>query len=141
ALQLIYRALLHVGRSAVAFEDPFIADYPSFARDCGLRVSHVPVDQDGLVTDALRGQDLVLVTPAHQYPLGVTLSPSRRTHLLDWAQRTGAYVIEDDYDGEFRYDRQPVGSLQGLAPDRVIYVGTVSKTIAPGLRLAWLTVP
>ena len=141
ALQIIYRALRQIGASSVAFEDPFIADYPSFSRESGLQVAHVPVDQEGLVTDQLAGQDIVIVTPAHQYPLGVTLSPPRRTRLLEWAQRTGAYVVEDDYDGEFRYDRQPVGALQGLAPDRVIYAGTVSKTLAPGLRLAWLAVP
>jgi GntR family transcriptional regulator/MocR family aminotransferase len=99
------------------------------------------VDQDGLVVDHLTDQAAIVATPAHQYPLGVTLSPARRTQLLAWAQHTRAFVIEDDYDGEFRYDRQPVGALQGLAPDRVVYTGTTSKTIAPGLRIAWIAAP
>jgi GntR family transcriptional regulator/MocR family aminotransferase len=107
----------------------------------GLDVSHLPVDGDGLVVDGLTGEDALVVTPARQYPLGVTLNPSRRTQLLDWAERTGAFVVEDDYDGEFRYDRQPVGALQGLCPDRVVYAGTASKTVAPGLRIAWIVVP
>jgi GntR family transcriptional regulator/MocR family aminotransferase len=99
------------------------------------------VDPDGLVVDHLTDEAAVAVTPAHQFPLGVTLSPARRTQLLAWACKSGAFVLEDDYDGEFRYDRQPVGALQGLAPDRVIYAGTTSKTIAPGLRIAWIVVP
>ena len=79
----------------------------------------------------------MLLTPAHQFPLGVTLHPRRRREVADW----GGVVIEDDYDGEFRYDRQPVGALQTLAPDHVIYAGTASKSLAPGLRLGWLVVP
>ena len=83
----------------------------------------------------------VFVTPAHQYPTGAVLSPARRAALIDWARRSDAFVFEDDYDAEFRYDRQPVGSLQGLAPDVVIYGGSTSKTLAPGLRLGWLVLP
>jgi GntR family transcriptional regulator/MocR family aminotransferase len=83
------------------------------------------------------GADAALLTPAHQFPLGVTLHPQRRREAARW----GAIVIEDDYDGEFRYDRQPVGALQALAPDRVIYAGTASKSLAPALRLGWLVVP
>jgi GntR family transcriptional regulator / MocR family aminotransferase len=82
----------------------------------------------------------VLATPAHQCPTGVVLSPARRAALIDWA-RAGGLVIEDDYDAEFRYDRAPLGALQGLAPDRVVYLGTVSKTLAPGLRLGWIVLP
>ncbi|MFF5212888.1 PLP-dependent aminotransferase family protein [Streptosporangium sp. NPDC000396] len=141
ALRLISQALRRQGASAVAFEDPFSPDYPILVEQAGLRVNHVPVDQDGLVVDALADEAAAFVTPAHQYPLGVTLSPSRRTQLLAWSSRTGAFVVEDDYDGEFRYDRQPVGALQGLAPDRVIYTGTASKIMAPGLRIAWIVVP
>ena len=85
--------------------------------------------------------DAVLVTPAHQFPLGSTLSPERRTALVEWATRTGGFVIEDDYDGEFRYDRQPIGARQALDPDRVVYAGTASKTLAPALRMAWLALP
>ncbi|MEW9528132.1 PLP-dependent aminotransferase family protein [Microbispora sp. NPDC049125] len=141
ALRLVCQALRRRGATSVAFEDPFLPDYPALAEETGLRVSRIPVDSEGLVVDRLTGEAAVIVTPAHQFPLGVTLSPARRAQLLAWARRTGAFVLEDDYDGEFRYDRQPVGALQGLAPDRVVYAGTASKTIAPGLRTAWIVVP
>jgi GntR family transcriptional regulator/MocR family aminotransferase len=82
------------------------------------------------------------LTPAHQYPTGVTLNPGRRTAAVQWARAVpGRIVVEDDYDGEFRFDRQPVGALQGTAPDHVVYIGTASKTLAPALRLAWMVVP
>src|SRR5260370_6461190 len=87
------------------------------------------------------GADAVVVTPAHQYPLGVTLSPQRRGELLAWARGTGGIIVEDDYDGELRYDRQPVGALQALDPGRVIYVGTTSKSLAAALRVGWLVGP
>lgn len=105
----------------------------------------IPVDDGGAVIDALDQLDpppaAVLVTPAHQYPYGATLDPARRHQLLRWAAHHHALVIEDDYDGEFRYDRQPVGALQALDPDRVIYGGTASKTLAPALRIGWLALP
>jgi len=82
-----------------------------------------------------------LLTPAHQYPLGVALAPARRRQVAAWAAQIGAVVIEDDYDGEFRYDRQAVGALQSLAPEHVVYVGTASKSLVPGLRLGWLALP
>jgi GntR family transcriptional regulator/MocR family aminotransferase len=82
----------------------------------------------------------VLTTPAHQSPTGVVLSAARRTALMDWA-RAGHVVIEDDYDAEYRYDRAPVGALQGIAPDRVVYLGSTSKTLAPGLRIGWMVLP
>jgi GntR family transcriptional regulator/MocR family aminotransferase len=138
ALRMLCQAL---GPSRIAFEDPSLPEHHALVEGFGLTVSPVPVDDDGLVVDGLSDEAAAIVTPAHQYPLGVTLSPSRRTGLLAWARRTGAVLVEDDYDGEFRYDRQPVGALQGLAPDRVVYAGTISKTIAPGLRIAWLVVP
>ena len=83
----------------------------------------------------------VVLTPAHQFPLGVTLAPRRRGAILEWATASAGLVIEDDYDGEFRYDRKPVGAMQALAPDHVVYAGTASKSLAPGLRLGWLAVP
>jgi GntR family transcriptional regulator / MocR family aminotransferase len=82
----------------------------------------------------------VLTTPAHQSPTGVVLSAARRTELVGWV-RAGNLIVEDDYDAEFRYDRAPVGALQGIAPDRVIYLGSTSKTLAPGLRIGWMVVP
>ena len=106
----------------------------------GLRVAPLPVDADGAVLDRL-GADAVLVTPAHQFPLGAALVPARRAQAVAWARDTGGLVIEDDYDGEFRYDRQPVGALQALAPEHVVYAGTTSKSLAPGLRLGWLVLP
>jgi GntR family transcriptional regulator/MocR family aminotransferase len=101
------------------------------------------VDVRGLRVDRLARTDVgaVLVTPAHQYPTGAVLAPERRAALLDWAERTRGLIIEDDYDAEYRYDREPVGALQGLAPDRVVYVGTASKVLSPALRLGWLVVP
>ncbi len=83
----------------------------------------------------------MLLTPAHQFPTGVPLHPDRRAEAVNWARTNGGYILEDDYDGEFRYDRQPVGALQGLGPDHVVYMGTASKSLAPGLRLAWMVLP
>jgi GntR family transcriptional regulator/MocR family aminotransferase len=117
--------------------------FPPIARAAGLEVVPIPVDDGGLSVDTLDGTavDAVLITPAHQFPLGVAMSSLRRSHLLAWAARHDAFVIEDDYDGEFRYDRRPIGAVQGLDPDHVVYVGTAAKTLAPGVRLAWLAMP
>jgi GntR family transcriptional regulator/MocR family aminotransferase len=103
----------------------------------------VPVDGDGLRVDVLEAlaPDAAFAAPAHQFPLGVVLAPERRAALIEWAARSGAIVLEDDYDAEYRYDRAPVGAVQGLAPELVAYAGSVSKTLAPGLRLGWLVVP
>ncbi|MEU0272497.1 PLP-dependent aminotransferase family protein [Streptomyces sp. NPDC006307] len=109
--------------------------------DAGLRTTALPLDEQGTRTDALGAQGAVLITPAHQFPLGGALPPERRAAAVDWARRAGALILEDDYDGEFRYDRQPVGALQGLDPERVVYFGTASKSLTPGLRLAWMVLP
>ncbi|WP_411101272.1 PLP-dependent aminotransferase family protein [Streptomyces sp. cmx-4-9] len=108
----------------------------------GLRTRPLGVDGEGARTGDLgAGPGAVLLTPAHQFPTGAALTPARRAAAVDWARRTGGLVLEDDYDGEFRYDRQPVGALQGLDPDRVVYLGTASKSLAPGLRMGWMVVP
>ena len=83
----------------------------------------------------------MLLTPAHHSPFGMSLHPARRTAVVDWAQRTDGYVFDDDYDGEFRYDRQPIGALQPLCPDRVVYLGSASKSLSQALRLGWMVVP
>jgi GntR family transcriptional regulator/MocR family aminotransferase len=137
------RALAAGGVTVVAMEDPGQPLHRRIARDEGLSVTGVPVDRDGMLVSALAAltAGAVVVTPAHQFPLGGTLASVRRTALAAWARDRGAIVVEDDYDGEFRYDRMPVGALQGLDPRRVVYAGTTSKTLAPALRLAWLVVP
>lgn len=107
--------------------------------------STVPIGVDELGAQVaeldLLDTPAALITAAHQFPHGVFLDPSRRTAVLNWARRTRGYVIEDDYDGEFRYDRQPVGALQGLDPNRVAYLGSASKTLSPVLRLGWMVLP
>jgi GntR family transcriptional regulator/MocR family aminotransferase len=135
-LAVLGRALADLGMRELAFEDPSIRQFREVAASAGQRVVGVPVDDDGLVVDRLTSP-AVVVTPAHQAPLGVTMAPARRTALA----RHGALVVEDDYDGEFRYDRHQVGALQALAPERVIYAGTASKSLSPSLRLGWLVLP
>ncbi|NUS26344.1 MAG: PLP-dependent aminotransferase family protein [Streptomyces sp.] len=107
----------------------------------GLRTPPIPFDDRGTNPADLGDAGALLLTPAHQFPMGVPLHRARRTGVVEWARRTGGLILEDDYDGEFRYDRQPVGALQGLDPDRVVYLGTASKSLAPGLRLAWMVLP
>jgi GntR family transcriptional regulator/MocR family aminotransferase len=143
ALTLICRALRAAGVTRLAVEDPSAPRYRQLAEAAGLTVVPISCDQDGLQADRLAASRAraALVTPAHQYPLGVTMSAARRIALVEWARHHHATIIEDDYDGEFRYDRQPVAALQHLDPDHVIYVGTASKTLAPGLRLGWLSAP
>ncbi|MET7370893.1 PLP-dependent aminotransferase family protein [Streptomyces sp. NPDC005566] len=112
--------------------------------EAGLRTPCLPVDELGARTGKLggmRGVGAVLMTPAHQFPTGTPLHPDRRAAAVDWARSASGLILEDDYDGEFRYDRQPVGALQGLDPERVVYLGTSSKSLAPGLRLAWMVLP
>jgi GntR family transcriptional regulator/MocR family aminotransferase len=137
---LLARVLATAGASRIAIEDPTLDSQPQRMRLHGLEPVGQSVDDDGLVVDGLDA-DAALVTPAHQFPTGAVLSGARRRQLLDWARRQNALVVEDDYDAEFRYDREPVRALQGLDPDRVAYLGTTSKTLAPALRLGWLVVP
>ena len=142
-LGLLVQVLRARGASAVAVESHGLPEHRAVIADGGLRLGALPVDPDGAVPDraVLGGAGAALLTPAHQFPLGVTLAPGRRRVLTEWAAGTGAVLIEDDYDGEFRYDRHPVGAMQALAPDHVVYGGTASKALAPGLRLGWLAVP
>src|SRR4051794_5990947 len=140
AIALLARALHRAGVERVAVEDPgFPPHRMIFARE-GLRVVPIPVDDGGMVVEALdqAGVGAALVTPSHQYPLGMALAPERRAALVEWAVARDGWVIEDDYDGEYRFDRDPVGALQALAPARVTYLGSASKTLAPALRLGWL---
>ncbi len=135
-------ALRASGRATLAVEDPGHPGVRDMIAADGMQVVPVPVDEEGLIVEAIPPQaGAVLVTPAHQYPTGVVLSPARRHALIAWARANDTYVLEDDYDAEFRYDRTAVGTLQGLAPDRVVAMSSVSKTLAPALRLGWLTPP
>jgi GntR family transcriptional regulator/MocR family aminotransferase len=140
---LLARLLREDGERTIAVEDPGFHLHRWCLERAGLRPVGVPVDEQGLDVDALAasGARAVLVTPAHQMPTGVVLSPERRAALLAWAEEADGLVIEDDYDAEYRFDRGPVGALQGLAPERVVYAGSASKSFAHGLRLGWLVLP
>ena len=142
-LALICRALHRRGILELAVEDPCFWFHRRVIRAAGLEPVPVRVDERGL--DVARLIELpvkaVLLSPAHSYPTGAVLSPERRTELATWARQRDAIVIEDDYDAEFRYDRNPIGALQGLAPEHVIYGGSTSKILTPALRLGWLVVP
>jgi GntR family transcriptional regulator/MocR family aminotransferase len=140
---LVFRALRATGGRRVGLEDPGWPGHRAPAEHAGLEVVPIPVDADGARVEVLEDSDVdaVVVTPAHQAPMGTVLAPERRAALLAWAEARDAIVFEDDYDAEYRYDREPVGALQGLAPDRVVYAGSTSKVLAPALRLAWLVVP
>jgi GntR family transcriptional regulator/MocR family aminotransferase len=143
-LGLVLRALAAQGVRRVAFEDPGSpASHAAAAAWAGVEPVAVPVDGHGIDAGALAATAAraVVLTPAHQWPTGVVLAPERRLALLAWAAERDAVIIEDDYDAEFRYDREPVGALQGLAADRVVAIGTVSKSLAPVVRLAWAVCP
>jgi GntR family transcriptional regulator/MocR family aminotransferase len=143
-LTLMAQALKLRRVRAMAVESYGLDLHRDLLRHSGLHIPALPVDEHGAYTEKLphlRGVGAVLLTPAHQYPTGFALSPERRAAAVDWAREAGGVILEDDYDGEFRYDRQPVGALQGLDPERVAYFGTASKSLAPGLRLGWMVLP
>jgi GntR family transcriptional regulator/MocR family aminotransferase len=142
-LNLVLRVLRRDGVRRFGFEDPSMGGYPANAARAGAEAVPVPVDGHGIDVQALAatGVRAVVLTPAHQAPTGVVLAPERRHALLEWAAERDAIIIEDDYDAEFRYDREPVGALQGLAPDRVVATSSVSKTLGPTLRLGWIVCP
>ena len=143
ALALTCEALARRGARSLATERHGLVTHRRIAARHGLTTRSLEIDEHGARTDRLPdgGADAVLLTPAHQFPFGVALAPARRSAAVQWAIEGGRIIVEDDYDGEFRYDRQPIGAMQALAPDRVVYAGTASKSLAPGLRIAWLVLP
>jgi len=140
-LSLTCRWLRANGIEQIALEDPGWHPARLIVEESGLAVAPIPVDHDGIDVDALAASDAdaVVVTPAHHFPTGVVLSPTRRAQLIEWAERGDRLIIEDDYDTEL--GRHRIGSLQGLAPDRVLYIGSASKRLTPGLRLGWMLPP
>ena len=146
-LSLLAATLRELGTTTVGMENPCMTAYRDLTARAGLTVRFLDVDDDGADParlDGPAGRPVSVrssLTPAHQYPTGTTLSPPRRAAFAVWARAVDGYVVEDDYDGELRYDRQPVGALQAIDPDRVVYVGTASKSLAPGLRLGWMVLP
>jgi GntR family transcriptional regulator/MocR family aminotransferase len=142
-MEILWHTLRQRGARRVAVEDPAWRAIPETIVQAGLEAVPIPVDEHGLDVGGLGGVDVdaVVLAPAHQYPTGTVLTPERRAAVIGWARRRGALIVEDDYDAEYRYDREPIASLQGLAPDCVAYVGTASKTLAPGVRLGWVLVP
>ncbi len=143
ALDLLCRVLRQCGLTRLWFESPSLAGVWTTPAAAGLEVGLIGVDGDGLLTEDLPRQRgaAVVVTPAHQFPTGAVLAPARRHALVAWAQRWDGLIVEDDYDAEFRYDRAAIGAVQGLDPDRVVHIGTASKTLAPALRLGWMSLP
>ncbi|MFC7650221.1 PLP-dependent aminotransferase family protein [Streptosporangium lutulentum] len=142
ALALLARTFHRLGARRAATENPGFVLHRELLAAAGIASVPLAVDADGADPSGLPDDTgFALLTPAHQHPWGVVLAPGRRSAFIERARRNDAYVIEDDYDGEFRYDQQPVGAMQALAPDRVIYAGSTSKTLAPGVRLGWLVVP
>lgn len=140
-LELLCAVLRDRGAAAVALEAHGHRLHRVIVEHSGLEARSVAVDREGAVVGELGDAAAALLTPAHQFPLGVALAPARRRQAVAWAAGTGALLIEDDYDGEFRYDRQAVGAMQSLAPGQVVYAGTAAKSLAPGVRLGWLVLP
>ncbi|WP_197357432.1 PLP-dependent aminotransferase family protein, partial [Streptomyces clavuligerus] len=143
AMTLLGFALHGRGLRTLGVEDPGSPGHGPLFQAAGLGMTPVPLDGEGLAMEPLyrSGVRAVSTSPAHQFPTGIAYSARRRVELLEWARSVDGLIVEDDYDGDFRYDRAPVGALQGLDPERVAYTGSVSKSLAPGLRLGWLLVP
>jgi GntR family transcriptional regulator/MocR family aminotransferase len=143
AFSLLCRWLAEHGVERVALEDPGWHPHRLIAEQAGLVVIPIPVDAEGIRVDALErsAASAVVVTPAHQFPTGVVLSRERRAALVEWAEEGERLIVEDDFDAEFRYDDSGLGALQGLAPDRVAYIGSASKRLTPGMRLGWALLP
>ncbi|MGW2373534.1 MULTISPECIES: MocR-like pyridoxine biosynthesis transcription factor PdxR [Kitasatospora] len=141
-LGLLCAALRERGARSLAVEAYGLPPQHAVVRAAGLSTVPLPLDGEGALVDRLDARcGAALLTPAHQYPTGAPLSADRRAAAVRWAREQDRYLIEDDYDGEFRYDRQPLGAMQALDPERVVYAGTAAKSLAPGLRLAWLALP
>ncbi|MFI9561988.1 MocR-like pyridoxine biosynthesis transcription factor PdxR [Streptomyces rishiriensis] len=141
ALRLLFAPGGAVLRGPLAVEAYGLEFHRELLAAAGVRTTALPLDEDGARVDLLGRERAVLLTPAHQFPTGGPLHASRRAAVVDWARARGGVIVEDDYDGEFRYDRRPVGAVQGLDPDRVIYVGSVSKSLSPAVRLGWMVLP
>ena len=147
ALRLLGGLLIERTGAGLAVEEHGLPVHRRMLDALGRPTVVLAVDDAGARTDTLptltaaSGPRAVLLTPAHQFPVGVPLAPARRTAVVAWAREVDGFVVEDDYDGEFRYDRRPVGALQGLDPERVVHLGTASKALAPGLRLGWMVLP
>lgn len=143
ALGLVAHALLEDGIGEIALEDPGSLGVRQHLSSQGLRTPPIPVDSSGLRVDALRasGAPAVALTPAHQFPTGVVLDGARRRELVRWADEEGGLILEDDYDAEHRYDRPPVPAVRAMLAERVFYAGSVSKILAPALRVGWLLAP
>ncbi|GAA4178170.1 PLP-dependent aminotransferase family protein [Gryllotalpicola koreensis] len=142
ASTVLAAALRSLGATQAAIEDPALPGLDRLWSSAGLHVIDLPVDNSGAQTSLLHGDtDIAVLTPAHQFPLGGALDAQRRREVVTWADRTDGFVVEDDYDGEFRFDRRPIAALQRSAPQRVIYAGSVSKTLDTRLRLGWLALP
>ncbi|WP_374118112.1 MocR-like pyridoxine biosynthesis transcription factor PdxR [Streptomyces sp. RKAG337] len=137
------RLLVQVLRGPMAVEAYGLPFHRGILAAARVRTVPLAVDAEGARTGELAasGARSVLLTPAHQFPTGGPLGPGRRATVVDWARTTGGIVLEDDYDGEFRYDRQPVGAVQGLEPEHVVYLGSVSKSLSPAVRLGWMVLP
>ena len=140
-LRLIGKALKAQGATTWGTESYGLKWHRRAVTELGLQLRVIDVDDQGADIEQAGDADSVLLSPAHQYPLGVALSPQRRQAAIHWAKTNNSIIIEDDYDGEFRHDRRPVGALQSLSPEHIIYVGTASKSLAPALRLGWIVAP